>query len=58
MTYGNTQATAFLQVYIAREDQYKIYLQPQFWQYVSTDSLPIYWLDRSATEHLVKIYNR
>ncbi len=58
MTYGNTQATAFLQVYIAQEEEYRAYLQPQFWQYVSTQSLPIYWLDNSATEQLVEIYNR
>ena len=56
--YGNTQATAFLQFYIAEEESYQLYLQPGYWQYISNESYPIYWLDRLAIDALTTTYNR
>ncbi|MGK7944119.1 MAG: alpha/beta hydrolase [Microcystaceae cyanobacterium] len=56
--YGNTQATAFLQFYLADEESYQLYLQPGYWQSISAPSYPIYWLDRSAVETLTNTYNR
>ncbi|MDJ0509456.1 MAG: alpha/beta hydrolase [Crocosphaera sp.] len=56
--YGNTQATAFLQFYLAGEDSYKVYLEPSYWQSISDPSYPIYWLDRSAVTTLINTYNR
>ena len=56
--YGNTQATAFLQYYIAEEESYQVYLKPSYWQYISDESYPIYWLDRFAVNALTTTYNR
>ncbi len=56
--YGNTQATAFLQFYIAEEESYQVYLQPGYWQYISNESYPIYWLDQLALDALTTTYNR
>ncbi|MGK7932365.1 MAG: alpha/beta hydrolase [Microcystaceae cyanobacterium] len=56
--YGNTQATAFLQFYLAGEDNYQVYLEPGYWQSISDPSYPIYWLDRSAVPTLTNTYNR
>ncbi len=56
--YGNTQATAFLQFYIAEEESYQLYLEPGYWQYISNESYPIYWLDQSAIDALITTYNR
>ncbi len=57
-TYNNAQATAFFQFYIAEEPNYEVYLQPGYWQYISDQSYPIYWLDRLAVNALIETYNR
>ncbi len=57
-TYGNTQATAFLQYYIAQEESFQPYLQPGYWQYIADESYPVYWLDRFAVNTLTETYNR
>ncbi len=55
--YSNAQATAFLQFYIAGEQSYQTYFEPGYWQYISNESYPIYWLDKLAVNALVKTYN-
>ena len=55
--YGNTQATAFLQNYLMEDENYQIYLEPAYWQYISEESFPIYWLDREAVNTLTETYN-
>lgn len=56
--YNNAQATAFFQFYIADESNYEVYFKPGYWQYISDESYPIYWLDRSAVNPLTETYNR
>ena len=56
--YGNTLATAFSQVYVAREEEYRVYLQSGYWQYISTEPNPIYFVDSSAVVPLSESYNR
>lgn len=55
--HGNTLATAFSQVYVAGEEDYRVYLQSGYWQYISTESNPIYFLDSSAAVPLSESYN-
>ncbi len=55
--YGNTLALAFSQVYIGGEKEYQVYLQSGYWQYVSRQPNPIYFVDSSAVLPLSKIYN-
>ena len=55
--YGNTLALAFSQVYIGGEKEYQVYLQSGYWQYVSRQPNPIYFVDSSAVLPLSRIYN-
>ncbi len=55
--YGNTLALAFSQVYIGGEKEYQVYLQSSYWQYVSRQPNPIYFVDSSAVLPLSRIYN-
>ena len=55
--YGRTLVTAFVQVYVAVEQEYQVYLQPSYWQYISTESNPIHFVDSSAVLSLTESYN-
>ena len=57
-TYNNTKSLAFFEVYVAQDNDYKIYLQPGYWKQISEKSYPIYWLDKFAVNDLVNTYNR
>ncbi len=57
-TYNNTKSIAFFQFYVAQDNDYKIYLQPGYWEQISDKSYPIYWLDKFAVNDLVNTYNR
>ncbi|MDJ0730747.1 MAG: alpha/beta hydrolase [Crocosphaera sp.] len=57
-TYNNTKSVAFFQFHLAKNNDYEIYLQPSYWQQISDANYPIYWLDKSAVNELVKTYNR
>ncbi|MDJ0598966.1 MAG: alpha/beta hydrolase [Crocosphaera sp.] len=56
--YNNTKSIAFFQFYLAEENNYEVYLQPDYWEKISDEKYPIYWLDKLAVDQLVKTYNR
>ena len=57
-TYNNTKSIAFLKFHIAENNDYELYLYPSYWQQISDENYPIYWLDKSAVNELVNTYNR
>lgn len=56
--YNNTKSLAFFQFYLNQNDDYEIYLEPSYWQKISDENYPIYWLDKLAVNELVNTYNR
>ena len=55
---ANTLGTAFSEVYVAGKEDYRVYLQSGYSEYISTESNPIYFVDSSAAIPLSESYNR
>ncbi|MDJ0844947.1 alpha/beta hydrolase [Crocosphaera sp.] len=56
--YNNAKSLAFFQFHLSENNDYEIYLKPGYWQHISDENYPIYWLDKLAVNELVDTYNR